>query len=121
MSESQLARATIESYLERHALCDLEGVVALFADDGVLEDPVGSQPHVGRTAIREFFRAAHERNGELQVERVGPVVVCGHEAAVHIRAAARSTDFALRLDVLYSFAVDASGAITSLRAFFEID
>ena len=121
MSESPLARVAIEAYLERHASCDLEGVVSLFASDALLEDPVGSPPKVGRVAIRDFFRATHERNGSLRIERVGPVVVCGREAAVHIRAAARSTDFELQLDVLYTFAVDAAGAITSLRAFFELD
>ena len=92
MSESSLARVAVEAYLERHADCDLEGVVSLFASDAVVEDPVGSPAHAGPVAIREFFRATHERNGSLRVERVGPVVACGHEAAAHIRAAARNSN-----------------------------
>lgn len=121
MPGKRLAREAFESYLERHAACDLEGVVSLFAADAVLEDPVGSPTHVGRAAIRDFFRAAHERNGILRVERVGRALVCGDEGAAHIRAAARSTDFDPELDVLYTFAVDSAGAISSLRAFFEFD
>jgi len=121
LSEREVVRAAIEAYLERHASCDLEGVVSLFHRDAVVEDPVGSPVHVGRVAIREFFRATHERNGSLRVQRVGPTVVCGREAAVHVRAAARSAGFEPEVEVLYTFAVDAAGKITAMRAFFEFD
>ena len=110
-----------EAYLERHVARDLEGVVSLFAADAVVEDPVGSPAHVGRAAIREFIRSAHQRNGQLRVERIGPVVVCGREAAAHIRAAAEAMDFQREFDVMYTLAVDDAGAITALRAFFEFD
>ena len=112
--------AIFETYLERHVARDLEGVVSLFAADAVVEDPVGSPSHIGRAAIREFIRSAHQRNGQLRVERIGPVVVCGREAAAHIRAAAEATDFQLALDVLYTIALDDTGEISSLRAFFEL-
>ena len=121
MPDTPTVRAVIETYLERHAVCDLKGVLSLFARDAVVEDPVGSRPHRGHAAIREFFRATHQRNGSLRVEAVGPVLVCGREAGAHVRAAASSTNFEVEVDVLYTFAVDAEGKITSLRAFFEID
>ena len=113
-------KEAFEAYLERHVARDLEGVVSLFATDAVVEDPVGSPAHVGRAAIREFIRSAHQRNGQLRVERIGPVVVCGREAAAHIRAAAETTSFQLALDVLYTIALDDAGEISSLRAFFEL-
>ena len=115
------AREAFDAYLECHMACDLDGVVALFASDAVVEDPVGSPRRVGREAIREFFRESHGSTGRLRVERVGPVVVCGREAAAHIRAAAESTDYELELDVMYTLTVDESGAITTLRAFFELN
>ena len=114
-------REVFEAYLERHVACDLEGVVALFAPDAVVEDPVGSPVHSGREAIREFFHESHGSTGCLRVERVGPVVVCGREAAAHIRAAAEAMDFQREFDVMYTLTVDDAGAITALRAFFEFD
>ena len=55
MSRPTTTGKVLEHYLEAHASCDLETVVDLFCDDAVLEDPAGSEPHVGRAAIRAFF------------------------------------------------------------------
>jgi len=121
MERVRSARALFESYLERHRECDLEGVLELFAEDAVLEDPVGSPLHVGQDALREFFRATHRRNGRLHIERPGPVIMCGREAVCHIRASAAVTNFELSLDVYYTLIVDSAGErIASLRAFFEL-
>ena len=122
MAGPEGAGALFEAYLERHAACDLDGVLGLFADGAVLEDPVGSPVHVGHEALRAFFRETHARNGRLRVERRGPVVVCAREAAAHIRASAEAADFALTLDVYYTLVADPSERrIESLRAFFQFD
>ena len=122
MDEPRGAHAILEAYFDRHQECDLEGVLELFAEDAVLEDPVGSPVRVGREALREFFRTTHQRNGRLRIERPGPVVVCGREAACHIRASAVVTGFERTLDVYYTVMVDEENrSITSLRAFFAFD
>jgi len=122
MEGSRGARALLEAYLERHRRCDLAGVLALFGADAVLEDPVGSPVHRGASALRAFFEATHRRNGELRIERAGPVIECGSEAACHVRAAAAATDFEWTLDVYYTLRADAAGeSIAELRAFFTLD
>lgn len=109
----------VERYLDAHASCRLEAIVALFGSDAVLEDPVGSQPIEGLEAIRSFYRRSHRTTGELRLERVGPIIVCGQEATVHVRATAQTTGFDFPVDVIYSLAADGDGRIARLRAFFD--
>lgn len=40
---------------------DRHGWVALFTADGSVEDPVGSQPHVGHTALGRFSTRSSRR------------------------------------------------------------
>ena len=88
--------------------------------DAVLEDPVGSDPIEGLDAIRAFYRRSQRATGRLRVQRVGPVIVCGREATVHVRAAAHKTGFDPAFDVIYTFACDEQGRIARLRAFFDL-
>ena len=110
----------VERYLAAHAACELEAVVALFRLDAVLEDPVGSDPIEGLDAIRAFYQRSHRATGALRFQPVGPVIVCGHEATAHVRAAAENTGFDPEVDVIYTLACDAEGRIARLRAFFDM-
>lgn len=47
-------RAALEAYVERINNGDRDGVLALFAPDAVIEDPVGSPPKTG-AAIKDWF------------------------------------------------------------------
>ena len=111
--------AVVERYLELHAACALESVLALFRADAVLEDPVGAPAIQGEAAIRAFYARTHQANGSLRIEHVGPVIVCGREATAHVRAAAEKANFDPEVDVIYSFRCDSNGRIELLRAFFE--
>ena len=113
------AEELVRLYLARHAATDLEAVVALFADDATLEDPVGSPVLRGRGAIRAFYRAAHARNGRLVFERIGRLLVGGDELALHVRARLERDPASPGMDVIYTFRLDRDGdRILALRAFF---
>ena len=112
------AAELVDRYLALHAATDLEGVLALFAKDAALEDPVGSQVREGSAEIRAFYRETHRRNGPLSLERVGPVLTCGSEVAVHVRARLENPDNSPTMDVIYTLRVDNSCRIASLRAYF---
>jgi steroid delta-isomerase len=114
------AEELAERYVAAHSRCQLDAVLALFADDAVLEDPVGSEPLRGMDAIRSFFESTHRRNGRLRIERVGPVLVCGMEASWHIRAGAEKADFEPMLDVIYTLRCRDDGRVAELRAYFEM-
>jgi steroid delta-isomerase len=120
MSAATEPGAVLERYLEVHAAADLEAVLALFAEDAVVEDPVGSPVHAGREAIRQFYARTHRTNGRLRLERVGPALVCGREVAAHVRAAVPGQESAPEVDVIYTLNIDSAGRIATLRAFFEL-
>lgn len=108
----------IEDYLARHAVADTAGVLALFAPDARLEDPVGSPACIGAAAIEAFYRTTHARNGRLVFERIGPPLVGGDETALHVRARLERLAPETAMDVIYTFRIDPSGQIAALRAFF---
>jgi steroid Delta-isomerase len=110
---------TIERYQSTFSADDREGWLALFTDDAVLEDPVGSPPHEGREAIAAFWDAVHARTERGSVRMTQGPAVCGLEAA-----------WAFELDVTVkgrrslveiidhgTFADD--GRIRSIRAFWS--
>lgn len=112
------AEQLVSAYLDRHGATDLEGVVTLFADDAWLEDPVGSPRRQGREAIRAFYRATHARNGRLDFQRIGGVLVGGGELVFHVRARLSRDPGAEGMDVIYAVQVDDAGRICALRAWF---
>jgi len=112
------AEAIVDRYLARHAATDLEGVLALFAGNAIVEDPVGSPARCGHAAIREFYRETHARNGPLVFERVGRLLLGADEIALHVRARLARDAEGPGMDVIYLLRVDEAGLFRSLRAFF---
>lgn len=83
-SADAIIRATIERYQATFNSGDRDGWLALFTDDGELEDPVGSPPRVGRDGLAAFWDQIHggERHDvERSVHMVQRPLVCGLEAA----------------------------------------
>jgi steroid Delta-isomerase len=72
---------TIERYQSTFSADDRDGWLALFTDDAVLEDPVGSSPHEGREAIADFWDAVHARTERGSVRMTQGPAVCELEAA----------------------------------------
>jgi steroid delta-isomerase len=64
MASSEMIKSAIDTYLGAIAAMDADAFANAFAPDGVSNDPVGTPPHEGREAIREFLQgilAACER------------------------------------------------------------
>ena len=60
-------RATVDKYLELVASGTAEQLAGLYADDATVEDPVGTDPHVGRDGVLEFYKVIEpfKRSTEL--------------------------------------------------------
>jgi len=101
--QGESMRRAVLRYLELVAAGDVDGVVALMADDVSVEDPVGGPPAtqvVGREQVRAFFRAGFAR----AVPRPGPIgpVCCtaAEEAAVSFRLVLALGGRDVELDVI---------------------
>lgn len=59
MNSVEHMTAVVQRYVAALNAGDLDGIVALFADDATVEDPVGSEPRRGR---RRFARSMPTRS-----------------------------------------------------------
>jgi steroid delta-isomerase len=108
---------------------DREGWLDLFAEDGVVEDPIGPSPfdpdgrgHHGREGIGNFFDtviAPHERVS-FEIERS---YECGNEVANVgiIRTRLTGGTHVAVVRGVYTYRSNGHGKLAALRAFWEFD
>ncbi|MEO7159208.1 MAG: nuclear transport factor 2 family protein, partial [Polaromonas sp.] len=72
-------QAAVAAYVRALNAADLDAIVALYADDALVEDPVGSTPRRGLAEIRAFYAGALRLKLEVALE--GPVRAVAGEAA----------------------------------------
>lgn len=99
---------------------DLDQFAALYAEDGVLEDPVGTPPLRGRAAIREFLA-----KGRAVIASARPTVHavkrCGDECAVHWSAEIRTVrGQGLTIDGIGIFMFNASGELRHVKEYYDV-
>ncbi|MEU1525396.1 nuclear transport factor 2 family protein [Nocardia rhamnosiphila] len=71
-----------DAYCRAVSSRDLDAIMSLFAEDAHQYEPIGTEPRVGKAAIRAFF--ASTPPGRLILTRFGPVTVSGHHAAMQV-------------------------------------
>ncbi len=118
MADANHIRQVYERYPEMVTKGDVEGIVELYSDDATIEDPIGSELHRGRDAIRAFYEAAA---GTVTMKRTGPVRVAGNEAATPLRVLIGPEGQQQALDVISVMVFDEKGKIISMRAFWSMD
>lgn len=118
MASADDIRATVRKYVEAVGSGTAADIVALYRDDATVEDPVGSEPHVGVAAIRKFYEAIEpmERSTEMFSLRVA-----GDSAAFSFRVVTKFGDQTFTLDPIDVMTFDEDARITSMRAFWSQD
>lgn len=106
----------VEAYIAAYGRGDLDGVVGVFADDATAEDPVGSQPLVGKPAIRDFMAVGIAMGAKLTLE--GPIRCASDYAAFPFFVTLDIAGQATRIDVIDIFKFDDDGKVVEMRAFF---
>lgn len=106
----------VDSYIRGLNEKDLEGILALYADNATIEDPVGSEIVSGIAAIRQFYSGAV--NIDLTLTRTGPVRVAGVEAAFPFQLRMNVEGAPMITDIIDVFRFDDEGKILSMRAFW---
>ncbi|WP_236211895.1 nuclear transport factor 2 family protein [Metapseudomonas otitidis] len=118
MISPQQIQKTLARYIELVDACDIDGIVALYAADATVEDPVGSPLHQGREAIGRFYREGLGR-ANARARQTGPV------AATHVGSGA--IPFCVDLEwnggpcsiqVVDVMEFDADGLIRSMKAYW---
>jgi steroid delta-isomerase len=110
-------RAVLECYVACMTSGDCDGIMALYADDATVEDPVGSEPRRGREAILELYRNAA---GKVRLELDGRVRVAANSAAAPMIGRPTGME-GMVVEIVDVMTFDDDGRITSMRAYWSPD
>jgi len=114
-------RTTMDAYLETWRRNDPESRFGLFADDPLVEDPVGTPAYRGREAVREFWKRA-AWPGVTFDATLHEFIACGREALAHftIRMTGGGRP-AMSIEVHETLRFADDGRIEELRAYWNQD
>jgi len=109
-------QAAVHAYVRALNDADLEAIALLFADDAVVEDPVGSLPKRGIAEIRAFY--AGSLSLKLQAELEGPVRAVADAAAFAFRVSFEIDGQRTVIRPIDVFRFNDAGRIVQMSAFF---
>lgn len=118
MPSNEEMKAVMRSYVERLNAGDLEGVLALYADDATVEDPVGADVRRGAAEIRAFYEIAIASGAKLTI--VGPQSGSSSDyAAMPLIVDLAQPDLPkMRLNVIETMRFNAAGKVAEMRAYW---
>jgi steroid delta-isomerase len=104
----------VNRYLETVSQGRPDDIVALYAEDATVEDPVGSDLHIGREAIRGFYKAVEGANATTEMVTLRAL---GNEAAYFWRLMIGG----MTIEIISVMTFDDDGKIASMKAYWGPD
>lgn len=95
---------------------DIDRILSLFAENAVIENPVGSDLQVGKTALRKFYSDAVRK--DLFATKTGPVRVAGSAVAFPFQLRVTVDGVPMVTDVIDVIRFDDADKIVSMRSFW---
>ncbi|MCY1417293.1 Steroid Delta-isomerase [compost metagenome] len=116
--DNQLIRRRMARYVELVDAGDIDGIVALYAENAVIEDPVGSPPIAGIEAIDRFYREGLGQS-DASAQLTGPVRVAGNNCgAMPFRVDLTWNGEPSTIHVIDVMEFDDDGRIRSMKAYW---
>ncbi|MFM0076027.1 nuclear transport factor 2 family protein [Paraburkholderia sediminicola] len=121
MNTSENMKARLVEYIEAFNAADASRVVALFADNASVEDPVGTPLKEGRSEIETFYTYATSVGARLEL-MAPPRGSHGNSASISFRVHITAQDGrSAHIDVTDVMDFDATGKILRMRAYWGAD
>ena len=112
---------TLKSYIRAWTTNDKELLLSIFAEDCMLEDPVGTPAFAGHDGLSRFWDFAHQDQGRQLTPVLEEIRANGDQAimrfTMQVRAPAVNAGINLSIIEHITFAPD--GRIRHLRAFWD--
>lgn len=106
---------------------DKEAWLAMFADDAIIEDPVGPSPfdpagtgHRGRAAIAAFWEMAIANADRIEFD-YRETYQCGNEEANVGRIVITTGAYQVIADGVFTYKANDDGRLVALRAYWELE
>ena len=119
MPSPEQVRATVDAYVDAYARNDKDAFLALWAPDGVLEDPVGTPVHQGPEALGAFWDGARELADRIELVPRS-VIVAGGEAAMVFDIHAHIGEGGMAIEAVDVMRIDDDGRLVSVRAYWDM-
>ena len=110
--ETQDKIAAVHQYVEAFEKADINIIKALYADDATVEDPVGTDVHVGIDAIVAFYEGALKAGAKLELS--GTPRCAGNAVAFPFSVKAPG----MGVEVIDVFEFNQAGKISAMRAYW---
>lgn len=112
MVDYETKKRTVEQYEQAFIDKDIAIIKNLYADDAVVEDPVGSEPMQGIDAIVEFYERGFSMGVTIKLN--GPVRGAASAAAFPFTVNMPG----MAIDVIDVFEFNEAGKVTSMKAYW---
>ena len=119
MTSTEEIKSTVEAYAAAQSARDVDAIVALFAPDAVVTDPVHEPPHLGRQAIHAFFTGTKDLADALDLQITGPIRAVDSFAAVPMRAVSTIGEMRVAIDIIDVFTFGSDGLIVDMKAYWD--
>ena len=116
MMDADRMVAAVEAYITSYNRSDLDGVCAVFAEDAVVEDPVGTPIKNGIDAIREFYTGATANGAKLELR--GTPRCAGDYVAFPFAAIVNMDGKDAHIEIIDTFKFNDEGKVVEMRAFW---
>ena len=110
------AAGVCETYIRSLVASDVEAILELFAEDAVVEDPVGSECRVGKAALRDFYSGAVR--GIADAKMTGQPRLAANEVAFPFEVTAGQPGSEIVIAIIDVFRFNPEGKVDSMRAFW---
>jgi len=107
---------TVNAYVDAFEHGDTAAVARLYAEDGVVRDPIDAPPISGRDAILAFYERSMATGAKLSLS--GPVRTTGSVAAFAFSVHLALTSGEGRIDVIDTFEFNPDGLIQQMTAYW---
>ncbi|MGV0849779.1 nuclear transport factor 2 family protein [Mycolicibacterium phlei] len=114
MSTPEDNAKTVARYLELVSQGKPDEVAELYAEDATVEDPVGGEVHIGRTAIRNFYQGLPPK-AEAEVVTLRAL---GNEAAFFWALTADLGENKMRIEIISVMTFTEDAKIASMKAYW---
>lgn len=120
MIDSATMKAALLEYIDAYNATDTARLVALYAENASVEDPVGTPVLEGRAAIQAFYARATQFGGRLELA-APPRGSHGNAATVSFVVKVEVDGRPVRINVTDVMRFDADGKFASMQAFWGPD
>lgn len=108
--------AVVHGYVEGFEKGDADLIAALFAEEATVEDPVGGEVLVGKTAIREFYGFSVATGAKLEL--LGDPRCAGEYIAFPFKVKLHFEGQDSVIEVIDTFRLNEAGKIVEMRAYW---